>query len=336
MGLEFFLLLLNGAVLLASVFGGFGPGLVATALATIAGQLILTNSIASISPELRRLAAEGVLLSIVGGTLRSAREKARQRLEATLRLEQQILEIGDDERQRVGHDLHDGLGQHLTGISLLSETMSQQIAAGRSPDPENVERITLLVSQAVEITRDIAKTLSPVTLEQEGLIAAIEELADTSSTLLGVDCEVEFDDSPLPLDRTRSLHLYRIVQEAVNNSVRHGKAPHVRIFIQNDGHYVRVQVIDDGSGLSEKTMNNPGLGLRIMQYRARILGATLTAERASPASGTVVTCTCPVDGGRMELKSSKPKHESATAIESVQSPSGGRPSDRLPGADAAH
>jgi two-component system CheB/CheR fusion protein len=239
---------------------------------------------------------EGTFLSILGGMLVSARRSAREQLAANLRLEQQILEISDDERRRIGHDLHDGLGQHLTGISLLSETMAQQLEAGKRIDPANVETITRLVSEAVGITRDLAKSLSPVTLEREGFLAAIQELAETSSSIFGIRCSWSCDEQSLSVDRTRALHLYRIVQEAVNNSVRHGKARNVEIAIASGNQTLRVSVTDDGSGLSHKTMSRPGLGLRIMQYRARMLDASIAVELASDRGGTIVSCECPLNG----------------------------------------
>src|SRR5262245_50795582 len=235
---EVLVMALFGAMLVTSVLGGLGAGLTATALTLTAGTLLFKDQLDS--SRLVLLGVEGILLSIVGGAFRTTRIKASEGLAANLRLEQQILEIGDDERRRIGHDLHDGLGQHLTGISLLTETMSQQIEAGRMPDPQSVETITRLVSQSVQITRDLAKSLSPVTLEQDGLIAAIEELANMSSSMFGIDCQSEVDGMTVQLDRTRALHIYRIVQEAVNNSVRHGKAKMVRIGIEQDEELLRV------------------------------------------------------------------------------------------------
>jgi signal transduction histidine kinase len=298
-GNDVYEVLLFALVLGTAVVAGLGPGLLATVLVVLVSHLVLPARLAP--AEMRILVAEGVLVSLAGGLLRSARRRASEGLAANLQLEQQIHEIGDDERRRIGHDLHDGLGQHLTGISLLSETMAQQLASGRTPDPATIETVTRLVSEAVGITRDIAKTLSPVTLERDGLIAAMEELADTSSALFGVNCVWEYDgaNGEFPVDRTRSLHLFRIAQEAVNNSVRHGKARNIKITLSRAAgrDEMTVKVADDGSGLSQKTMTNPGLGLRIMQYRARMLDATLTVERASARGGTVVTCTCPIDDG---------------------------------------
>lgn len=296
---DFYLTILFLSMLLASVIGGMFPGLLAMVAATLIGYYVPPDRLTT--ADLRLLAIEGALVAVVGGTLRSARLKARERLLATLRLEQQIVEIGDDERRRIGHDLHDGLGQHLTGISLLTETISQQVEAGHQPDPSNIESVTRLVSEAIGITRDLAKSLSPITLEQDGFLIAIQELADSASALFGIDCTWEYEGPELELERAQSQNLYRIVQEAVNNSVRHGKATHVRITGERDGSDMVMQIIDDGSGLSAKTITNPGLGLRIMQYRCRMLGASLAVERFNEAGGTVVTCRCPLSA-RVEAR----------------------------------
>ena len=118
------------------------------------------------------------MLSLVGWSLLRARVHQRAaQIEMHDMKREKILEIGDEERQRLGHDLHDGLGQHLTGISLLSESLAQQASAGIVPKPPEVERITRLSSDAVRQARELARSLSPLTLEQEGFVAAMEELA---------------------------------------------------------------------------------------------------------------------------------------------------------------
>jgi signal transduction histidine kinase len=289
-GLEIYLLPFV-SVLVASVVGGLGPGLLATGLAAVADYLAIHGLS---TRELWLLMVEGTLISIVGGRLRRERLRVREQLEANLKLERQILEISDEVRRRIGHDLHDGLGQHLTGISLLSETIGQQLEAGEKPSKDNVETMTRLVSEAISITRDLAKSLSPVTLGREGLSAAIAELAESASSVLGISCVCESTEQ-LSLDRTRSLHIFRIVQEAVNNSVRHGKAKNVRIELRREGSLLNVLITDDGIGLSQKTSTNPGLGLRIMQYRATMLGAILKVTRTAPSGGTTVTCSCAVE-----------------------------------------
>lgn len=286
------LTLVFGAILLASVTGGFGPGLLA-AFVMIAVEYFFPV-LATSAGDLWLQVMDAVLLALFGGALWHSRRKAEARHHANLQLEKQILEIGDEERNRIGHDLHDGLGQHLTGISLLSETISLQLRANIMPEPVQVEDITRLVSEAVRITRDLATNLSPITLEQHGLAMALQELAETASALLGISCSYQSELPTIQMDNVRGLHLFRIIQEAVNNSVRHGRASHVTIQTELEKDTLVVRVTDDGSGLSAKTTRNPGLGLRIMQYRARVLGASLSASRSSTSGGTVVMCRCPL------------------------------------------
>jgi signal transduction histidine kinase len=293
LGTEFYLLQF-ASILLAGVFGGLGPGLVATALMAFGDRYLLFKSY----DELVRLMIEGTLVSFVGGTLRAERLKVHQQLETNLQLERQILEISDNERRRIGGDLHDGLGQHLMGISLLSESIGQQLSRGDKLNPEKLGSITRLASEAVHITRDLARSLSPITLEREGLSRALAELAETSSSILGINCKYTSGRQAFALDRTRSLHVFRIVQEAVSNSVRHGKAKNVRIELTSDDSHVHATVVDDGRGLSAETTQKPGLGLRIMRYRANILGAELTVKRADASGGTMVSCKCPLKAPR--------------------------------------
>jgi signal transduction histidine kinase len=172
------------------------------------------------------------------------------------------------------------------------------------PTGVKAETVTRLVSEAVRWTRDIARSLSPVTLEGAGFVAAMEELAQNASVLLGVECTWNYTGGELQMDRKRALHLFRIVQEAISNSVKHGKAKHVTVGLtvengnRNGQARITLTVSDDGSGLSEQTVSNPGLGLRIMRYRARMVDAVLAVERMTPQGGTIVTCNCPLSNSK--------------------------------------
>jgi signal transduction histidine kinase len=286
------------AIIAGGVFGGAVCGLVATALGCAAALWLgkLGPPHHGLPPAAAALlAAEGVFVALIGLSLDRARQRVRRSDADVRKLQREILEIGDEQRQRIGHDLHDGLGQQLTGISLLTESLAQKAASGAAPTLDEVERITRLASEAVQQARELARNLSPLTLEHDGFVAAIEELAETAAGLLGIQCEWDNAAGDPPLDPKRALHLYRIVQEAVSNSVKHGKAKRVRISASLAGRELVLVVSDDGSGLSHKTISNPGLGLRIMEYRARMVGAELTAERAGPDGGTVVRCTCRID-----------------------------------------
>jgi signal transduction histidine kinase len=135
------------SILMASIFGGLGPGFLATLLATAASRQLVPKQD---SGDVWRLLIEGTLVSLVGGSLRQERMRVREHLATNLRLEREILHISDEERRRIGHDLHDRLGQQLTGISLLTETFAQHLVAGEKPDRDKLETITRLISEAVE------------------------------------------------------------------------------------------------------------------------------------------------------------------------------------------
>jgi len=283
------------AVLASAAVGGLGPGLLATGLACIAAFFALVSPDAgeALSAQLTIFALEGCLISTLGGWLRWARRRAEAGDLARANLEKQMLEIGDKERRRFGHDLHDGLGQQLTGIALLSESLSHRLGSQNSPLVEQAEQITSLVSETIGWTRELARGLSPLTLETDGLVAALEELATRAKKLFGVTCTFDCEHADLPIADESAVHVYRIMQEAVSNSVKHGKARHVIIRAVIANGEVTMTVSDDGSGLSAKTVAEPGIGLRIMQYRANLIGARLSVMRASAAGGTVVTCTVP-------------------------------------------
>jgi len=292
------LLILFLSIVACSAYGGILSGVTGTALA-YAGAVWFRRhyglTLGLTAADAGLLAAEGLAVNLIGWALDAARARTRRRDADVRQLQRQILEVGDEERQRIGHDLHDGLGQQLTGIALLSESLAQQVAAGTPPSASDFERVTRLASEAVRQTRELARSLSPLTLEHDGFVAAMEELSNTASALFGIDCKWEYTGDDLPLDPRRAVHLYRIVQEAVSNSVKHGKARRVRIGATRAGNELTVVVADDGSGLSRKTLTNPGLGLRTMAYRARMVGAELTAEGADESGGTIIRCTCRID-----------------------------------------
>jgi signal transduction histidine kinase len=293
-------LLLFAAIMVSAAYGGLGPGVLATVLAALASDLFVIGFPLRLSDfhvpdraQLGLFVVEGLFLSLLGAMLNRARHRASLADAASRRLEQKILEIGEGERRRIGHDLHDGLGQHLTGIALLAKALRQRLGAQQHADAQQAAKIAELVNESIGWTRDLARGLSPVTLDSEGLPPALEELAVNASNLLGIRCTCRYDGDEFPVDAESALHLYRIAQEAINNSVKHGKARSVEVGLRRQGDRVTMTVTDDGSGLSAKTLQNPGIGLQIMQYRARMIGATLSVARAGASRGTLVTCSLP-------------------------------------------
>lgn len=283
-----FLLMLS-AVTAAGILGGLGPSLLAAALGTLAGKYIVHDPHPQ-NNELCLLMGAGLLLSLMAAWLHRALRRAESGEITNLQLEQQLLETSDSERQTIGHDLHDGLGQQLTGISLLSKVLTHRLQVSQHPSAGQSAEISMLVNDCIGWTRDLARLLSPVALERDGFMVAVKHMTVNSHRLLGVEAQFQTNDEELVLDQTTSLHLYRVIQEAMNNAVRHGKAKMILVTVMRQEDILALTVTDDGCGLSARTALHPGIGLRIMQYRARMLGATLTASRTSPTGGTTVTC----------------------------------------------
>jgi two-component system, LuxR family, sensor kinase FixL len=211
-------------------------------------------------------------------------------------LEQEILRITDLERRRIGQDLHDGLGQMLTGIGLISRNLARRMEALGLEQAEEVAEIATMVRESDELARNLARGLVPVELDENGLPNALQRLADSSTRMLGIHCTVEQSGQVNLNDSNVGNHIYRIAQEAISNSVRHGEAKNVQVSLVNSEEHLRLRVVDDGTGIPAVLPEERGMGLRIMHYRARIIGASLEI-RPSSTGGTVVICTRRHDRG---------------------------------------
>jgi len=212
------------------------------------------------------------------------------------RLERGIIDIANREQQRIGSDLHDGLGQELTGIALMLRGVAAQLNKEKSDSRLDVEDIIGLVNNAIENTRTLARGLSPVSAERGGLMAALRALAARASERYGV--HVEFSDTtarPLQMNDVYATHLYRIAQEALTNVVRHSFASEVSIFLETAGDELQLRIDDNGRGFAQKRPDGVhGLGLKMMRYRAQMLGGDLVLE-TSADGGVSVRCTCPLE-----------------------------------------
>jgi PAS domain S-box-containing protein len=205
------------------------------------------------------------------------------------RLEAEILRVSETERQRIGQDLHDSLGQILSGISCLSHVLRSKLQTRSMPEAEQAGQIEALVTESVQLTRSLARGLTPVGHGPERLRVAMKDLAASIETLFGIRCHF---DCPAPVfidDGMTATHIYRIAQEAANNAARHGMAKNVTISMtRQDGHLV-MSVEDDGVGLPPRGVSADGMGLRIMEHRAHTIGATLRIY-SREGGGTTVTC----------------------------------------------
>jgi PAS domain S-box-containing protein len=207
------------------------------------------------------------------------------------RLEQEILDVSGRERQSIGRDLHDGLGQELTGVALMLRGLSSRIQQ-RCPDVvENVNEIIGHLNQSIETARSLARGLLPVRTETGGLNAALRALAVRSRDLYGL--EVTFRSELCPefvLTETDASHVYRITQEALTNASRHGHASLVDISLiaKEDG--FTLSITDNGEGFVRTAPSGSGMGLKIMKYRADMIGAKFEITANRPR-GTVITVT---------------------------------------------
>lgn len=210
----------------------------------------------------------------------------KQREEHIHELERQIMDIGERERERIGHELHDGLGQQLTGIAFLSKALSQKLSNRSAAESEQATQIVALINQAISETRQLARGLQPVEVDENGLMSALETLAGNIGQLFHVQCEFHCDMPILIKDNSLANHLYRIAQEAVSNALRHGMAKHVSVELAEPRGRIQLSIHDDGIGFNpDQISNNSGMGLQIMRYRAKMIGANLDIK-SEPGQGS--------------------------------------------------
>jgi signal transduction histidine kinase len=208
------------------------------------------------------------------------------------RLEREILEISGREQRRIGQDLHDSLCQHLAGVGFLGKVLEKKISNGVRVAAEEAGEIVRLIDEAITLTRGFARGLNPVTLEAEAFMVALSELAANTERLFGIRCRFECGRPILIDDNIVATHLYRIVQEALNNSIKHGRADEVIIRLDTDGRTNTLVVKDNGHGFVSGATQGKGMGLNIMRYRASMISASLDI-RGDDERGTVLTCSFP-------------------------------------------
>ncbi len=202
------------------------------------------------------------------------------------RLEKEVMDIGDRERQKIGQDLHDDLCPHLIGIQGLGKVLVRKLAQKAPDEALLAEKVTGLVKNAITKTRRLARGLCPVYLVDRGLESSLRELADNTQSMFGVACRFECK-APVSIgDNLAATHLFRIVQEAVHNAVRHGRPKAITITLENRGERMRLCVHDDGKGIAAAPQTH-GMGLRIMGFRANMIHAGVKI-RTPEDGGTVV------------------------------------------------
>jgi PAS domain S-box-containing protein len=216
------------------------------------------------------------------------------------RLEQEVLDIANSERRRFGHELHDGLCQELTGIALILRSMATNLQRDVVPTLRQLTEVVEFLNTATEDVRAMAQGLSPVTLDRGGLVPALRALVERMSAKHSIDVQLRSRVLiELPMDEATANHIYRIAQEAINNAVKHGGARAITVSLHADEDNIRLSVSDDGRGLPVDAAHRQGMGLKIMDYRARLMGGVIDVLPRR-RGGTEIRCVCPVPSPRVQ------------------------------------
>ena len=195
----------------------------------------------------------------------------------TRRMQKDIMEISALERQRIGQDLHDGLGQKLTGIAFLAEALKQSLKEKSYPEVEDIDEITANIAESIDQTRKISSGLWINRFESYNAGQALNELAEDTASLFGITCRLTNDVAEPVRNNAVVTNLYFIARESINNAIRHGKASSIEIGLSEDAERLYLEIRDNGTGAAKGIGRGKGIGLRIMQYRAGIIGGTMSA-----------------------------------------------------------
>ncbi len=219
-------------------------------------------------------------------------EALTQEIAERERLEKVVLEISERERCNIGHDLHDGLGQYLTGTALAGKILADKLDSRAAGEAVDAHKLVEFVEQAIEQTRGLAKGLLLAEIERQNLASELAELASATEEQHHLACVFRNHGEIQLSENGVATHLYRIAQEAVRNAARHARAHTIEITLAAEATGLILSISDDGIGLPMPNGRGPGLGLRIMAHRAAIIGAVFTIE-TPPEGGTLVLCRYP-------------------------------------------
>jgi signal transduction histidine kinase len=244
--------------------------------------------------------------------LRRLTESVQQTQQALLkelserqRLEQQLLVISEHEQAWIGQNLHDSLGQRLTGASLLSKALAEKLQEGQSDEARQAKDIAKLINNCIDEVRYFSRGLNPLHLEANDLVQALQQLCNEIRQIHGIDCVCDVSTSSLTIGTDLANQLFRISQEAISNALRHGKASEIVLTLSQKADRVRLAVYDNGVGIKIAVNQNQGLGLRGMQLRTRYIGGRMRLR--SRAGSTIVLINAPLH----IFNASQQSHDSA-------------------------
>jgi PAS domain S-box-containing protein len=206
--------------------------------------------------------------------------------------ERELSEIISQQQQKMGQELHDGLGQQLLGLRLLAAALEKSLAAKGLREAGSAAELTTALDAARKSIRAMIQVVQPVEIDAAGLMAALADLARGTQKLAQVTCTFECEQPVRCENNHVATQLYYIAQEACNNALKHAGATHIRLGLQQDDGGLRLWVLDDGTGIQPDAEKTAGMGLRIARYRAGIIGAALAIERVE-GGGTRINCLLP-------------------------------------------
>lgn len=220
--------------------------------------------------------------------VRRAMDEAEGRKERR-RLEREVAEISVREQSRIGRDLHDVVGQNLTATMFMMKTLEKRLQMEKRPEAEQAARISQQVKETIQQVRRLVRGLCPVELGGEGLKYALQGLCSNVRELFSIDCEFKSEGDPVLSDSRVATEMYYIAQESLNNALKHSKATALRVNLARRDDELVMTISDNGCGLPEESTRPKGMGLNVMAYRARQIGAHLDIT-SNPGSGVTITC----------------------------------------------
>ena len=205
------------------------------------------------------------------------------------RLDREIAQVADRERHRLGQELHDSLGQHLTGTALVAQVLKEKLALKAALETAEAEKLVRYVEEGIDLTRNLARGFFSPELDADGLTVALHGLAENVTERFGIDCVFEGEESIRVPDSAIATQLYRIAQEAVANSVKHAAAQRITIRLGMSSSELLLAISDDGIGFPDRLPRSEGLGLQLMRHGASLAGASFDVRR-NGQRGTLITC----------------------------------------------
>ncbi len=236
-----------------------------------------------------------VFVAVGGASFRAYQESNRKHIEALERardLEHEIARVSEREQRRIGQDLHDSVCQSLAAIQFATSVVREDLGKEKPEQAAALQDISKMVKDAIAETRDLARGIFPVQMEEVGLAAVLDDLVTTTKRLRRIDATFEMQGDVKVSDPEVAMHLYRIAQEALNNALKHGQPTKLAVSLIEKEGVLRLTVSDDGAGLSAPQSPHEGMGLKTMRHRANLIGAQLDI-RNHPTSGVSVVCSLP-------------------------------------------